>query len=300
MSEPRFSPEVERWRKYLRQDPTRFLLDADANPSVYLWYLIDLAHRPEDSKAVIEARERVLYSDPVQEIFAAQKPEGYWEPAESLAEPRYTATLWNLALLAELGIPRTSRRARNACEFVLQNFLNDEGRFTRFNSVSSGYLINALAYFNLQSDERVLKAARLWLDIAARIPLGAGRVVVLWAWRNFLDDTEIRKAADVESQKLLDELGQKTDFTLLTFPQFHASDPLFKLRVLAAYNCAHDPRATRLVEHVISKQSESSQWPLEKSLNGSLLTRLEEESDASRWATLNALRVIVKLVLHGQ
>jgi len=71
---PTMESALERWRRYLRRDPTRFLLDADANPSVYLWYLIDVAHRPETSRAVRDARERVLYSQPVQNLFAAQQP----------------------------------------------------------------------------------------------------------------------------------------------------------------------------------------------------------------------------------
>jgi len=148
------------FRQYLKKDPTRFLLDAEANPSVYLWYLIDIARRPENSIAVGEARERVLYSNPVQEIFAAQKPEGYWESPESLSEPRYRATVWTLALLAELGIPRESRRARAACEFALQNFSDASGRFSELDTVEVGYLIHALAYFNRARDERVQRAAR--------------------------------------------------------------------------------------------------------------------------------------------
>ena len=140
---------TEIWRKYLSKDPTRFLLDADANPSVYLWYLIDLAHRPEDSAAVKDARERVLYSSPVQDIFAAQNGEGHWGTADSLAIPYYQATLWNLALLAELGIPRDSRRARMGCEFALEGFLDKEGRFADLGLVESSYLIHAMSYFRL-------------------------------------------------------------------------------------------------------------------------------------------------------
>ena len=121
------NPEAERWRTYLRQDPTRFLLDADANPSVYLWYLIDLAHRPENSVAVSGARERVLYSPPVQHIFAAQQREGYWATPDSLAKPYYRATLWNLAHLAELGIPRDSRRAERLANSPCRIFSTSVG-----------------------------------------------------------------------------------------------------------------------------------------------------------------------------
>src|SRR5690349_7918809 len=101
---------IERWKKYLRRDPTRWLLETD-NPSIVLWYQLDIAHRPEDALGVVATRERVLYSDPVQAIFRAQRELGFWEDEDSLSQPYYHATLWNLALLAELGIPRHSRRA---------------------------------------------------------------------------------------------------------------------------------------------------------------------------------------------
>lgn len=299
-------PEIERWRKYLRQDPTRFLLDPDANPSVHLWYLIDIAHRPEDSGAVRDARNRVLYSTPVQEIFAAQQPEGYWAPAESLAEPHYRATLWNLALLAELGIPLESRRARAGCEFALQNFLDLRGYFRGLDAVESGYLVHALAYFNLASDKRVRRAARGLAEQVAAANSEAALVLALWAWQDFAGDEAIAAGIKVVRDRLFTFLAarqkdasidHRSSFAPVTFPQFEPRDPLFILRVLAAHDCVRDPRAAFLVESVIQKQNEWAQWPLEASLNGSLIPRIEEDSRTSRWATLNALRVIVKLVL---
>src|SRR4051794_22537424 len=104
---------IERWKKYLLYDPTRWLLETN-DPSILLWYQLDIAHRPEDAPGVNEMRERVLYSDPDQNIFAAQNELGYWGDAEKLVQPRFTAALWNFLLLTELGIPRASRHARIA------------------------------------------------------------------------------------------------------------------------------------------------------------------------------------------
>ncbi len=288
--------EIERWRKYLRRDPTRFLLDEEANPSVYLWYLIDVVHRPEDATAVVQARERVLYSRPVPEIFAAQQPEGFWENAESLAEPRYRATLWNLALLAELGVPRDSRRARSACEFALQNFLDPAGHFVGLDSVEAAHVVRALAYFNPAGDERVRRAAAPLAAQAARDPVSDEvRVTALQALALPSSSDDPQRAAILN--RLLDSLAARAEFGPITFPPFDPSDPLFILRVLGEHGAARDPRAARLVEFVMQKQNELGQWPLEKSLSGKLWTRVEEESPASRWATLNAVRVVVRLVL---
>jgi hypothetical protein len=293
--------ETELWRIYLRRDPTRFLLDADTNPSVYLWYLIDLANRPEDSVAVADARERVLYSPPVQDIFAAQQAEGYWATPDSLAKPYYHATLWNLALLAELGVPRDSRRARAAYEFALQSFLDEHGRFGGLDAVESGYLIHALAYFRPNVDERVTRAARALAQIAVEADSDEARVSALWAWADLCDDPEVSGAARNVRELSLDSLaGRGTrGFAPITFPPFEPRDPLFISHVLAAYGCANDPRAGYLIESILQKQDEWGRWPLEKTLNGSMTACTEEVTSASRWATLNALRVVVKLVKNA-
>ncbi len=289
------NPEIERWRKYLRRDPTRFLLDEEANPSVFAWYLIDVAHRPEDSSAVLEARERVLYSAPVQEILAAQQPEGYWEPVDSLTQPRYRATLWNLALLAELGIPRDSRRARAACEFVLQNFMDVQGRFAGLDGVETGFLIHALVYFNLAADARIQRAAHALATHAANDAASDDvRVAALWALCELPDVEELRTPL---VNRLGESLPQRTEFGPITFPPFDPSDPLFVLRAISDTSLLADPRLGPLMDLVLKKQNEWAQWPLEKSHSAELLTRVEEESPASRWAMLNAVRVIVKLVV---
>jgi hypothetical protein len=292
------NPETELWRKFLRKDPTRFLLDADGNPSVYLWYLIDLAHRPEDSSVVNEARERVLFSSPVQEVFAAQHSDGYWTTADSIAEPYHRATLWNLALLAELGIPRDSRRARAASEFGLQNFLLDDGRFAGLGLVESGYLIHALAYFRFGHDDRVLRAARALITPAQGGISFEGRVMALWAWADFLYDAEISAAADKVRGLVLTSIGSFNagDFSPITHPPFDPRDPLFVSRVLTAHDIANDRRAGWLIESLLGKQNEQSHWPLERSLKESLIAHVEEATTSSHWATLNALRIIANLV----
>ncbi len=89
------------WRFRLKGDPTRWLLDEADNPSVYYWFQRDIVGRPENAPALLEARDKILFSAPAQELFAAQNELGFWENPDSLDVPRYRATLWSLALLAE-------------------------------------------------------------------------------------------------------------------------------------------------------------------------------------------------------
>lgn len=294
------TPDVEVWRKYLRRDPTRFLLDHEANPSVYLWYLVDIAHRPEDSAAVLEARERALFSSPVQQIFSVQREEGYWESASTPSRPYYRATLWNLAMLAELGIPRESRRARAACEFVLANYADVQGDFSGLNLIESGCLLHALAYFRSSKDDRISLAARALNERFGQVNSPEEIVTFLWGLADFCDDSDVSHNLKEAREHLLDSVANPSrELAPITFPPFDPRDPLFILRVLAIYNSAGDPRTSNLLERVLSRQSEQAHWPLEKSLNGSIIPTLESETEDSRWATLNALRVIVRLVGHG-
>ncbi len=291
---------LEVWKKYLRYDPTRWLLETN-DPSVLLWYQLDIAHRPEDAPGVIETRARVLYSDPVQTIFAAQNEMGFWGDPESLAQPYYTATLWNLALLAELGIPCASRRARNACEFILQNFLNEEGTFAGLNAVESGYLLRALGYFNYAKDARGLRAAR---TLSERVETFEERICALWGWRAFCEDAEIADAARDNIERVLaiaaqgnaPASGNAAASVPYTLPQFDPRDDLFLLRVLAEYDGVGDARVASLIDVLVGKQNERGQWMLGRDLNAQLVTPLERAGEPSRWVTLNALRVITKRV----
>jgi hypothetical protein len=296
---PHTDPQTELWRKFLHKDPTRFLLDPEADPSVYLWYLIDIAHRPEDSTIVTDARQRVLFSTLVQGIFAAQHADGYWESASSLSQPYYRLTLWNLAHLAELGVPRDSRRARAACEFALGNFQGERGGFVGLDLVESGYLIHALSYFRLASDERVARAASSLSQRALEADSIDALVMALWACADFRQNAEVSADVAFLRERLLDSLASSDDdrFAPITFPPFNPHDGLFISRVLALHDCAHDPRAAHLIESILEKQNERGQWPLERSLNGGPNLQSEGASPASRWATLNAARVIIRLVM---
>lgn len=291
-------PTLARWKKYLLGDPTRWLLETD-DPSILLWYQLDIAHRPENAPGVLASRERVLYSDSVQNIFAAQNELGYWDDPAQLAKPQYTSTLWNLVLLAELGIPRTSRRARNACEFILQNFTDDNGALRDLDLPEMGYCVRALSYF-LRDDPRVIRAAtalqQQWRDIEHDF----GTITSLWAWRAYKDDPTFADAIHDALEEIWGSTAEGFWNGMFMFPQFNSWDTLFGLRVLAEYDCVHDERAAWMVDWLTGFGDSKGRFPLIESLNDQLTTPLEPVSTASRWITLNALRVITKLVLAAE
>ncbi len=275
------------WRYRLRGDPANWLLDAEDNPSVYFWFQRDIVGRPEESAALRDAREQILYSTPVQEIFAVQNELGYWENPESLDEPRRRSTLWSLALLAELAIPRDSRRARTACEFVFQNHTRHDGKFSLADDQYAGLLVHALVYF-CGDDARVKRAVECIVPDAEQ-----GNIFALWALAD-APDAAFFPAIERGAQVVLNALARGGYKTFGAFPSFDKFDALLALRALVQLNRASDSRAKGIIEKVWERQGEGARWALEKSYNGSVAARVEEASMPSKWATLNVLRIVTK------
>lgn len=280
---------LDAWSRYLRADPTWWLLGDDAPPSIHLWYALDIANRPENAPVVIELQDRVLFSDTVQAIFGLQQPEGYWETPHSLVEPRYRATVWNLALLAELGIPHTSRRARMAVEFALQGDFPGGPELAKSHPMALAHFIRAARYFGYANDERVLTLASL-------LSFDSFEPALAWLW-----SFGIRSSAppdySIAANIVLARLAEGGLSPLLTFPHFEMVDILFILRVLACYQVADDDRAHQLFAKLVSQQDDKGRWSLDLNLNDKLNVPFPDATRPSYWATLNALRIMKSLVL---
>lgn len=276
------------WRYRLRGDPAAWLLDYADNPSVYFWFQRDIVGRPEDSPALRVAREQILYSAPVQQAFATQDASGFWESPASLDLPLCRATLWTLSLLAQLGVPRTSRRANAACEFVIQNYLNDNGTFSGLCDHSrAGLLVHSLLYFK-RDDPRLDRAVDRLASGAA-----AGNSFALWAFVERRDSRH-REAAEEGAERLLDRLAHGSFRNWAIFPSFDEDDALLALRLLADLGRAGDARAEAAKEEIWARQDDGARWNLDQDYNGMLVATLEEAGRPSKWVTLNVLRVMAK------
>jgi hypothetical protein len=91
------------WRQSLKANPIPWLLEPD-EPSVRYQVLRDLLDRPADDPDLLAARAAIPDSLTVRAILAAQRPDGYWTTDEGTYRPKYTATHWQVILLAELGL----------------------------------------------------------------------------------------------------------------------------------------------------------------------------------------------------
>jgi hypothetical protein len=129
---------VADWRDNLKADPTLWLLEED-NPSVRYLALTQLLGKPESNGEVKAAKSAIMQIGLVPKILAKQKPEGYWEAADSFYTTKYKGTVWQLIILAELCADPTDDRIRNACEFMLKNSQHlESGGFSMAHSAKLG------------------------------------------------------------------------------------------------------------------------------------------------------------------
>jgi hypothetical protein len=155
----------------LRADALGWLLEP-RDPPVRLHALTDVLHLPSDSREAVSTRKRVLSYGPVRRILRAQTSEGYWPPQNTCYLPKYTATVWPLILLGEMGVP-PEPRIKTACERFLSLHQMDNGAFSPLRVSNgekrrgwkmeeepclTGNMIRTLIVFGYGEDPRVRKA----------------------------------------------------------------------------------------------------------------------------------------------
>ena len=91
------------WKSVLKADPINWLLEK-SNPSVRYFTLIELLDRAQDDSEVKDARDDIMSIGTVPKILAVQKEGGYWEKPRMFYSFKYKGTVWQLIILAELGL----------------------------------------------------------------------------------------------------------------------------------------------------------------------------------------------------
>ena len=172
------------WTDHVTGDPLPWLLDADA-PAVRAATLQRLLGRTADDPDVRAARSAAMKADPIRSILEAQNPAGWWVKPGGGYSPKYTATVWELIFLDQLGADGTDSRIQRACEYVLNHTQTASGGFgagavkdrkppppSRAIHCLNGNLVRALLGFGLLDDPRVGAS----IEWAARSITGDGTV----------------------------------------------------------------------------------------------------------------------------
>jgi len=108
-----------------------WLLEPDPlNPGIRYFALRDLLGLPRDEKELRIAQKEIMQTGPVPAILDAQHPEGYWARPGGGYTPSYTATIWQVIFLAELGADTSDERVQRGCEYILDHNLAANGGFS--------------------------------------------------------------------------------------------------------------------------------------------------------------------------
>jgi len=112
---------MNNWESYLKKSQLSWLLEED-NPSVKYFTMVDLLDKPRDCPEVIRAKQEILQEGIAPKILAEQKEEGYWEEADKFYTNKYKGTVWQILILAALGVNKNDDiRIEKACEFLLNH-----------------------------------------------------------------------------------------------------------------------------------------------------------------------------------
>ena len=154
----------------MKPEALRWLLD-QSNPSVRMLTLIDVMGRPPNDGEVRISRESTVSYRPVTTLKKAQGRSGYWPPDDSSYDPKFTASVWQLMLLAEMGTPRTPWIESAIERFFTQHQVGSGafccptlpyGGRVEEEPCLTGNMLRTLLEFGYLEDRRVKKALN-WL-----------------------------------------------------------------------------------------------------------------------------------------
>lgn len=239
----------------------------------------------------------------VRAILQAQYPQGYWMHPGVGCSPRYRATIWQLLILAQLGMGRCEALDR-AVEYVTEANQLRDGPFRVSKEPgdtplglngSMLWALETLGYGNL------LCVREAWSWLARRATenrLDAGEAVkVLWA-ANAAPPGRAAGAAERASRAaaaaLLSTPPPRWTGHLrrsrLTFPLLEATDRLQWLEVLTEAGHADDERLSEARSWLRSRRLPGGAWPLER-VPGKMWADVGKVGEPNKWVTIRALAV---------
>lgn len=283
-----------------------------SNPSARYLTLTQVVGQHEDAPEVCASRAAIPNTGPVRDILLAQYPQGYWMHPGIGYSPRYRATLWQILVLAQLGMFRCEALDR-AVEHLFATNQREDGAFRASKEPYdtpvdlNGSLLWALETLGY-GDLCQVGAAWSWLanevdahGFGATSSQGEtpswGAVKALWA-ANAVPPR--RRGAAVErvgraaATSLLDappdRAGSDPRWFRLAFPLMQDADLLQWMAVLVEAGYGHHPRLAAARSWLGRKRRPDGTWPLER-IPGKLWADIGQLGEPSKWITIRALAV---------
>lgn len=307
----------------------------ESQPAVRYLALVDLRGESKDSDVARRTFSRIAKVGWAREILQNQKPEGHWESSKDLYLPKYSATIWKLIVLSDLGLTAKNKRIRKSCELFLNQYSRPDGGFdtpgsnwSRSELCVTGNLTRTLTSCGYAKDRRVLAAfdwivdnqkedggwhcfyerafGRGTLDCWEGLSAFAALPRKMWTRR-------IKRSAERGAEFYLErELFKQGRHRYLPWLRFHYPvhyyyDILVGLDVITNLGYAGDKRLRPALEILRQKRRTDGWWALDSihpdlgAGAGYRLRRktkrfaLEREGKPSKWITLTALRVLKRV-----
>ena len=187
---------MQKWKSFLRADPTAWLLEKN-NPSVRYLTLANILDRTESDSEVKSAKAEVMKSGVVPRVLGRCGKEG-WSGPGRFYKDKYKGTVWQLIILAEHEADGRDPRIAGACEYVLQHSQDpDSYGFAHVERASgpggkhgevipclTGNMIWSLIKLGYAKDERVMGGIK-WITEYQRFDDGEGENPKGWPYDRY-------------------------------------------------------------------------------------------------------------------
>lgn len=307
-----------------------WLLEEENAPIRY-FTLTDILGEQDTSPDVAKTYEKIPVSDWARKMLEGQQERAYWESSQSCYVPKFTATVWRLIVLSELGMSGHDPEIKNACEHFLRMHNVDDGGFSlrQIGSTEAaphicmtGNMVRTLVKFNYGGNSRVQKAAS-WLLSQQQKDGGwdcyregsrghssfSSTIQPLWALSEISQrerKSEVQESVEKAVEFFLrhklyrsdrnDEIIM-LDWTLFHHPIHYFYDVLHALGILTSLGVTEDKRLSDAVELLISKRTDGGTWELDGVPRG---WHIEEGFHASDSVWRPEEREVVKTGWGGQ
>ncbi len=170
--------QLQNLRVQVSQGVLDWLLEED-EPSVRHQTLVHLLGSSENQSLVEETRRLIGKRGWAAKILESQKESTYWDNPYSCLVPKWSTCVWQLMVLADLGVPGDDPRIKNSIDHFLNLHNVDTGGFSlrpksgeKFEPhiCVTGTMARAMAKFGYYDDERMMKAVD-WL-LSQQLPDG--------------------------------------------------------------------------------------------------------------------------------